>query len=433
MEGRKKSIYICRHQVGRSFLWILIVAPAIVDWLHGFAVAHFGISVIASTYRLALLALAFGLLIFRPTWVSIWLNLVYALYVVLALLSWSMVSQIYLAEEIPRVANVLFLPACIVILEFSARRLQITEQDIINQLVTYGTITAAIVVLSLILGIGEPTYYKPLTGVYGFGTQSYYIEGNVLGLTLVVSLAVALCRLAETISMKHAIIAGTIFAGAFCVGSRTGLIVSTLLVLAALLFLLVFTSGQIFRRLALAAAIVPLLAYGLVTSYGVISEYSHMTERFQELAVGQVRGEHSAAAWRMVSAKPAVKRITGESFAVHLRQYAFHTPKKGVDSAAAESDPVDTIGAYGYIGLVIMYLPYAIGFSYAALQAVVTRRRIFVVASIGLALFIGHSILAGHVLFSSKSTQLASVFIFLALWAPVLMKNRATLLSRVDS
>ena len=87
-------------------------------------------------------------------------------------------------REYPVSADVLinFLPT-------QRRQLGVDTEWVLRQIVTYGRIAAIIVVVSLLLDIGVPTYYSSVSGTYGFGTQSYYLAGNVLGLSLVVSLA----------------------------------------------------------------------------------------------------------------------------------------------------------------------------------------------------------------------------------------------------
>ena len=115
---------------------------------------------------------------------------------------------------------------------------------------------------------------------------------------------------------------------------------------------------------------------------------------------------------KYVGSRNAVQTAIGSSFVEHTRRFAQFTPKRDVVAATAETDPVDVIGAYGVIGLTALYLPYALGLIVGLYAAIRYRSAAAVAAVVALSLLVGHSIIAGHVLFSSKSTQLAAGLYF---------------------
>lgn len=403
------------QRIGRFIVWLFIVGPAIVDWAHGFLLYEAGIDILASLYRLGILVVGLVFLLLRPTWTMLFVVLAYLLYIVGAYLTWSATSQLQLAAELRSTVNIVFLPMCYMILSFATRYLGVSTDYIIRQVLIYGRLTAIIVVLSLLFDIGVPTYSTSAGAIFGFGSQSYYVAGNVLGLTLVVSLAVALHLLIRQFTFRHLLDVSIIYAGAFSVGSRTGMIISSMLLATFLLYFIFLQSGHHKQRFAVAIVIVPLLAYGGLKTYELISQYSRMLSKVEAVLAGEIRSEHASTAWQYVAAKRLVNRIGGSSFEEHTKEFAYYSPKKGVISATAETDPVDVIGAYGLIGLVVLYLPYLLGVSRAAIRYMRTSDFASLISVTALILLIGHSIIAGHVLFSSKSIQFACIFIFLAL------------------
>ncbi len=403
--------------VGQFLVWLIVVAPAIIDWIHGFLAATAGIEIVASLYRFSLLAIGFVILAIRPSWTMLLISALYFFYLIASYLTWSVTTTIYLPEEVIRSANIVFLPFCVWTLFYCSQFLHVKTDWIIRQIITFGKIAALIVVLSLVFNIGTPTYFSPLTGSYGFGTKSYYFAGNVLGLSLVIALATSLIVLIEAPKLRRYLDTALILVGAVSVGSRAGTIIAPLLLLIAAGYFVFFRSGYRAQRFTVVALVLPVLVIGGIKTYEIVSDYSYMATRIESLAAGEVRASHSAPAWEMVKQQNLSQRLVGSSFEEHARSFAFHTPKKGVLKATAETDPVDVLGAYGVAGLLALYLPYAIALLMALLAFVRTRSTESTIALVCLSLLIGHSVIAGHVVFSSQTTQLASIFVFLGIIA----------------
>ena len=418
LDENKHRLQISTQKLGQWLVWLVIVGPAIFDWLHGLLVTELGIGVMASMYRASIMALGLVLLFFRPRWPIVLMMLFYLAFLVFEFFTWSAYSQVYVGAELISSANILFLPLCYILLSFTIRYMGVSREYFIQQVIVYGKITAAVVVVSLVFGIGIPTYLSSAGILYGFGTQSYYVAGNVLGLTMVVPLAISLYRLVKDFNRQFFFDSLLIFAGAFCVGSRTGMAISLLLMALAVFYFILLASGQYRYRAAVAIFFVPLLIFGAIKSYELISQYSRMASKLELLLEGQVRNEHSESAWRYLETKRKANKMTGSSYQVYIREFANFTPKRWAPTATAETDPVDVIGAYGLVGLIVLYFPYAFCIFISGLNALLYRSPIAMMSFISLSMLAGHSVFAGHVLFSSKTTQFASIFLVLALTRP---------------
>ncbi|MDH3511604.1 MAG: O-antigen ligase family protein [Gammaproteobacteria bacterium] len=411
----KQPAALNKQKIGQCLVWLIIVGPAFIDWAHGFLATEFDIDILASAYRMLLILAGLLLLITKPRWSIIVATMIYFAFLLFEFTSWSMFSRIYILDELVSSLSLFLFIFCYILISFTVRYLNVSYEFIIDQVLSYGKITSVIIVLSLIFQIGIPTYSSSAGVIYGFGTQSYYIAANVLGLSLVVSLAAAVYRFVKDFRPRFFFDALLIFAGAFCVGSRTGMLVSVILLAAAVLYFIFFSSGRMRYRLALSVIFIPLFVYGGFKTYEMVSQHSRMLMKLEALYSGEIRGEHASSARDYLATQDLASRVAGDSYQVYTRRFAQYSPKKRVETATAEQDPLDIIGAYGIVGLVLLYLPYAMGILISGLNWILTRQPHYPIACISLMLFLGHSVIAGHVLMSSKATQFASIFIVLAL------------------
>lgn len=100
----------------------------------------------------------------------------------------------------------------------------------------YATIIAAIIIFSFITGIGRNSYGE----TYGFGMKGFFIAGNDLGLTLILSLLLSTLHLFKSFSKILATKVLIIAIACFLIGSRVGMFGCMLIIVYAILYYIFF-------------------------------------------------------------------------------------------------------------------------------------------------------------------------------------------------
>lgn len=176
---------------------------------------------------------------------------------------WLLFSHINIIDGLSTFFNWLLLFMCGYCVYCIIKYTEVSRNFVIRAVIQFGALISTIIVISLIFNIGIPTYSNT-TSVYGFGTTSYYIATNVIGLLLVVSLWVACMRFYFKSNHKNLFFIILIWVGAFCIGTRTGIIVSTLVAGGFLLsYAFYFGSKKSYRYLIM-GILIPILVFAAI-------------------------------------------------------------------------------------------------------------------------------------------------------------------------
>lgn len=270
---------IKKSSLGKLILLYLIILPTFIDWINGFLMINYNIQIISRAYRASIFLIFVAVLYFhtKKTFLFSFYTLITYLFLELAI--WVVFSNINIISGFSLIFNWLLFGACGYCTFIVIKYIRINRKFVIEAIIYYGTITSIIIIVSLIFDIGVSTYATKSGITYGFGTQSYYLAGNFLGLSLVVALYFACLRFYFNSNSKNLICIIIIFLGSFSIGTRTGMIVSTLL-LISFLFLYVFIYGKkLAYRLIIAIIIIPIIIFSAVKMTGYIMQYSNMQKR----------------------------------------------------------------------------------------------------------------------------------------------------------
>lgn len=410
-----KQVSINHEPLVKAICIYIIVLPSIFDWAHGYFAINMGITITSSLYRLSIIVLLLFYIIQRPDFRTFLYVSLYLLLFLGLIFIWLIHSSIVFTQEVATLINVTFFLYCYTLLAKISDMYGLSRSYILKMIVLYGLLTSMILLFSLVFDVGIPTYSNKVGDVYGFGTQSYYIAGNVVGLSLAVSLLVAIYIYIETKRLTELLIAIIILMGSFSIGSITGMLISLIIFIGFLLYLTFFMSGHYLLRLVLLVIFIPSIIYTGVYAYEIISNYSRMQDKYETLVTGSVREEHAMGASDYLNHRQnTLSNLVGVGYSSYILQLPRFSPKQGRVSATSEKDLLDVLGAYGYIGL-ILFIPY-IYCLLISINKYLLKRDIFHLMVFGcLLMLLAHSIIAGHVIFSTKSSQFASIFMVLAL------------------
>jgi hypothetical protein len=406
---------ISRRKLGELICSYIIIFPAIIDWFHGYLEVNFNITFLSSAYRLSIIVMMAVFVSVKPDKHSLILLLSYILFAVTELFLWSTFTNVQLPLEMKTFINATYFIYCFILLAKVAEYFTLSKTYILSALVNYGIITSIIVIISLVFDIGIPTYSNQSGQVYGFGTQSYYIAGNVLGLTIAVSQLVAVYKFIQKVTLINFIKTTVIFIGGFSVGSRTGMVISALIYLSLIIYMIFLLRRHYFIRGVLSAVFIPFSIFIGLKAYEVISQYSRMIEKLNTLLSGNIRGQHAKGAVDFLAIRSDFLNVFGESYDRYIHSFVEFTPKQGKITATAEQDLLDVLGAYGIFGAIFLFLPYIICLIYLIIRYIRHGHQFYLFIFGCVLMLLGHSIIAGHVIFSSKASQFASIFMTLAL------------------
>jgi len=393
----------------------IIVLPSLIDLLHGFLDTKFGFGLVSSAYRASIILMAL-LIFFFQLKISNCISLISLFIIYLsALFFWYVTGNVHLFTEISTFVNISLVFVVIYIFFWLLKNTSLTTDFIYACIVKYGLYTSIILVVSLIFGIGEATYSNSAGDVYGFGTQSFYIAGNVLGLSLVLSQLTAGYLYFKTSENKYFFYFILIFAGAFSIGSRTGMAVSSLLLGVFLVSVLFNGKSSMVLRVSVLALALPASVLVGYKAYEVVTKYPRMVEKVEMLITANIRAEHGDAVKSYLDERALSHNLYGEGYSSYIKNLAAYSPKQR-ETATAEQDLYDAIGVYGLVISILLFMPYLISLIASGASFLFGKNQkltsAFLFASV--LMILGHSIIAGHVVFSSKMAQFAAIFIALS-------------------
>lgn len=260
--------------------------------------------------------------------------------------------------EINAFIRVIYLCLLIVYMSYFATDIKdIIEPIIVN----YGFIIGLCIIFSFVTGFGQNSYGEN----YGFGTKSFFIAGNDIGITLLYSGVVTSIHLFSHYKTINFIKFITIIAGCVLIGSRVGMLGAGLLLSLTMGYYIFFYKpvqkrAKIYKKLV-TYILIPIAIYGLVQIVMLlISVFDQYTlDRMSLDSIGSARDNLISCADRYIATLEGLSWAIGNGrsvFAGILAQYM----QTGLETKIAEADYHDMVGSYGYLYGWILMIPYVI-------------------------------------------------------------------------
>lgn len=234
-------------------------------------------------------------------------------------------------------------------------------KQLMNYVSIYGLMCASIIILCFVLGIGNHSYGED----YGFGTKGFFKAGNDVSLTMLFTLVFSMVYyLKYSSSIYRLIICYIIALGMILIGSRIGMILSTVFIICFMIYLM-FTKRNIKNKIMVRIGILLILFVGiskLYTSiYGMLDDYA--LARFTMNSMQNARTGLIVGAEEHINEFDGLAIIIGKGTSSLFAKVASKTTMINDGTRHVEADIYEIIGSYGYVlGCVIMFFFYYLCF-----------------------------------------------------------------------
>lgn len=421
-----------------AFPLCLIVFQVFIDLTYGtLGVAGragpFSIGVI---FRGGLAVLAIFLLLkLRAAPLKVFLFVFLAIFL-LSNLVWALASDAYsLAHELNQGMKVAFPWLMAGILLFLHQRAPIDRSYLLILVAWVGFLSGLSLLGATALGVGQETY-----GDWSYGSKGLFNAQNDIGLTLVLTLVAAVVLLVRTRRVLYLVMTVSIASAGLLLGTRTGVLGPPAVVLAFCLAALLnprlfspLDGSRGWRSTAVLILPVLLVLAVAVTIFSQSDKTDYLMKRIETLSEQTPRSKLEAAGIERLKERGLVLTLVGEgglAFKKHVAENLGYQREK-IDQGAmtsmgeskklpfpvhrVENDVIDILGFYGILQFAVIYGGLALVFFVALRRAV----RDWSIENVGLllilTLFLVHSSLAGHGVFSAQVGTVLAPVIFLQL------------------
>lgn len=287
-------------------------------------------------------------------------------------------------------------------LSFLINRHCLTSIDLLRHTRNYIAITAAILIFSFLSGLGFNTYAEGTFGVKGF-----FAAGNGLGVFMGIGLLLSIYYWYISRERFALLISLVIFFATVIIGSKTAF----LLGLIGLLSILVFLKSLI------------LIIFATLAAFSIIGFYANeifdLLSTIFDVILFRYENSESIFSWIFSNRDNyfanAISQISFEGFLL-LRiiigfgaYISFREPFQTYPAIdILESDMADILFMYGVVMLIFYFM-----FIVTGLYKGIIRKHYFLTLSF--ILLMGHSFIAGHVIFNGMSGVLVPILFLLIL------------------
>ena len=387
---------------------ILAFLPVWVDTFYG-VVSYLGFEAlkVSLLYRLALLAAGLYLVLSSRHWLS---YAVFALVLFWSLIFWynsTTTGEAPLVQGVTHVTRLIF-PFCMALLVLCVVASSTRLRDLLLRgLAHYGWVFGVFVIFSFITGIGLLSY-----GDHAFGVKSFYVAGNDIGLTALMSLIVQFAMLYRQFNWPR--LGGIVLTliGLLLLGTKTSWAGSVLVVGFFLVAFLFFK--PVHGKKGLSAKVV-VFSFGAVIAAGTVQfihtnyeQLQFQLNQFAQIAAGK-------------SPRAELVRVTDDVFsgaedkAVYsgLGQRFYRGVSEGYYQTYQKSDPTtvekyveadwhDLRGAYGIPFATFVFLLHWALLGILLWRWLLSPDILLSAYLVILTLFNAHAFLAGHAYMSSQ-------------------------------
>lgn len=337
-------------------LRLIFPISIIVDLINGFCHHRLGVSIpIGVLLRSIILFLLFySIKSIHHTIGKSYLMIVFIVYII-CLFSWVINAQINILTDISvdigvelnvfvRILYVFLLIIYMCGINDSLRK------DIEILILNYGFFIGTCITISYITGFGQNSYGEN----YGFGTKSFFIAGNDIGITLLYSGIIASIQTFSNFKYKTLIKYIIIIIGCVLIGSRVGMLGAGLLLCISLLYYIFYfhpqtSTAKLYKKLTVFFAI-PIASYFVgVAVVELISIFDQYTiDRLSLDSILSARDNFIENAKEYISSLTGLSWLIGNGRGVYANIIASDL-NKGLELKIAEADYFDIIGSFGFV------------------------------------------------------------------------------------
>lgn len=382
----------------KLYLFYVFIFSIIIDALNGYFQVQKGIQLpIGVVYRLSVMTLLLYLL--RKE------IIIKALFFIIAfipiLLYWSECHQSDIIYEINTFSNIIYL--YLFILFFCKNIDRFNLKNLFNYIIWSGMIIAIILFICYIFNIGNKSYGDD----YGFGTKGFFKAGNDLSLTLVFMLVISiLYYLIFSRNILNIMISIFIGLGAILIGSRVGMILSSVILFSFFIYLFFNKKNRngLFIKIIsfLVLCFIPFYLYNLynlMDSYALnrltLESMENARTGLTQIAISHINDFNGLDIFIGQGADPLFGKLGS---VLHLPQ--------GFNKMV-EADIYEIIGSYGFVfgGIIFFFFYYVCwkGFKSWFMNRNITNFCLFFLTFI----FIVVGALAGHAI---KNVMVAPIY-----------------------
>ena len=351
-------------------------------------------------------------------------------------LVWALSSDAYsLSHELNQAMKVAFPWLMAGIFLFLHQEAPIDRLYLFKLIAWTGFLSALSMLGAVALGLGRETY-----GSWSYGSKGLFNAQNDIGLTLVMTLVAAVLLLVRTRSVFYLFVTFSIASAGLLLGTRTGVLGPVVVLLG--FFLAAFLNPRLLaaprgRGGLWSTAVLVLPAVLAVAVAAAIFSQSDKTDyllkRIESLSEETPRSKLEAAGIERLRERGLVLNLVGEgglAFKKHVAENIGYEREK-IDHGAltavgkskklpfsvhrVENDLIDILGFYGVAQFAIVYGALAFVFLFALRRAVRAWNIENVALLLMLTLFLAHSSLAGHGIFSAQVGTVLAPVLFLLL------------------
>ena len=431
-----------RWAVGVLLPSLVLIAPVLVDLVNGYLVmtGKTGLLSVGVLFRggITLIGLVCLLKCKMPL-VKIFVVALVGTFLIENLV-WAAFSSHYSpGYDFNRFFKILF-PWLVVAILFYADRFKKQEPIFLFSIMTcVGVLTAASLVFSLLSGRGFETY-----GSYSYGIKGFFDAQNDTGLTLLLSLVAAIVLFLDDPGMMRLIYIGTIILGCFLLGTRAGFLGPFLVI-----FCFIF-AGILNRRVLLSKfkgtvftlCSISLIVAFLVGSLGFILKNSknidYTLSKIQRLTQETPRSYlQSGGGKRLVSRGPLFTAFGEGGYSFRVAVGKILKTKQSLEDRTpgrlVENDLYDIFGYYGLPVFIIIYSWLIVLLLGALFKATTRFCKINLATLLMIGVYIGHSSVAGHAIFSAQVGNIIGPCFFILVTNLNFFRDREFIAKGVDS
>lgn len=400
----------------RWLLYLIFPLSIIVDLTNGFCQEQLGIYLpIGVVFRMTIIFVIL-VKIFTRT-LSFWFGYVCILcfWFLISLSIWAVCSQCSINSnegEFKIIAEIdSFVRIAYFYLVFSFfiyYRKSLCNIKTISIISNYGLLIALAIIISFFTGLGNNSYGED----YGFGTKSYFVAGNDLGITLVFCCVTASLKFFVELNLKDFMIFVLMVFSCLLLGTRVGLGGSVIWFVLSLGYLIFYYNNPSHKRKkwVYVVTIVPVMAI-LCYEMGVFifSFYDDfMMERLSLEGLSSARGNLIEYATHYILGLSIIPLIFGAGISP-LYYFVGRSLTGTIILKSVEADVHEILGAYGVLGIILIFTPY-VYFAWKGLRLWI-RKKSFLTLALNFVLwsFLAVAYVSGHCV---ANTMVAPVYSF---------------------
>ena len=421
---------------GVVFPFCLIVLPVFIDMAQGALgqVGRAGPISIGVALRGGLVVLALYLLLRLSD--SLLKSFLFALLAVFLIsnLVWLLSSDVYsLMHELNQGMRVAFSWLIVGVFLYLDREVRFKPLNLFSLMAWAGFLSALSIILAMALGVGHQTY-----GEWSYGSKGLFKAQNDTGLMLLITLVAAIVVFIRTRKIMYIAITVTIASAGILLGTRTGVlgpvVIMVAFFLAAILNPRMFSVSPDKRGWKASVLLIVPIVLAMAVAAVIFShteKTTFLTKKIGALAEGTPRSKLEAAGAKRLSERDLIHNLFGEgglAFKKHVAKNlgkGRHATDLGVIAAPGQSsklsflvhrvenDVFDVLGFYGIVQFAVLYGGLALVYALALRRAYRSWSLENVAQLLILTLYLGHSTLAGHALFSAQVASVIAPIMFL--------------------